>query len=371
MKYDYLIVGAGLYGAVMAEQAEKAGKTALVIDKRDHIAGNIFTENINGIHVHKYGAHIFHTNNKEVWDYVQRFAVFNNFVNSPVANYNGELYSLPFNMYTFNKMWGVITPEEAEKKIKEQREATGITDPKNLEEQAISLVGTDIYEKLIKGYTEKQWGRDCKDLPSFIIKRLPVRLTFDNNYFNSLYQGIPVRGYTRMVASMLGDTEVKLGVDYLKDKEYWDAQAETIIYTGPIDAYFGYSLGALEYRSVRFETEHLDKLNFQGNAVVNYTDRETPWTRIIEHKWFQFGKDDDGQDITDTVISREFSSEWKPGDEPYYPVNDDKNASLYEQYKAMADEEKNVIFGGRLGQYRYYDMDQVIAEALRKAKEVI
>ena len=371
MKYDYLIVGAGLYGAVMAEQAEKAGKTALVIDKRDHIAGNIFTENVKGIHVHKYGAHIFHTNNKEVWDYVQRFAVFNNFVNSPVANYKGELYSLPFNMYTFNKMWGVITPDEAEAKIKEQREAAGITDPKNLEEQAISLVGTDIYEKLIKGYTEKQWGRECKDLPSFIIKRLPVRLTFDNNYFNSLYQGIPVGGYTRMVASMLGDTEVKLGVDYLKDKEYWDSQADTVIYTGPIDAYYGYSLGALEYRSVRFETEILEKANFQGNAVVNYTDRETPWTRIIEHKWFQFGKDDDGEDLPDTVISRELSSEWKPGDEPYYPVNDEKNAKLYAQYKEMADKEGNVIFGGRLGQYRYYDMDQVIAEALKKAKEII
>ena len=371
MKYDYLIVGAGLYGAVMAEQAEKAGKTALVIDKRDHIAGNIFTENVKGIHVHKYGAHIFHTNNKEVWDYVQRFAVFNNFVNSPVANYKGELYSLPFNMYTFNKMWGVITPDEAEAKIKEQREAAGITDPKNLEEQAISLVGTDIYEKLIKGYTEKQWGRECKDLPSFIIKRLPVRLTFDNNYFNSLYQGIPVGGYTRMVASMLGDTEVKLGVDYLEDKEYWDSQADTVIYTGPIDAYYGYSLGALEYRSVRFETEILEKANFQGNAVVNYTDRETPWTRIIEHKWFQFGKDDDGEDLPDTVISRELSSEWKPGDEPYYPVNDEKNAALYERYREMADKEGNVIFGGRLGQYRYYDMDQVIAEALKKAKEII
>ena len=367
---DYLIVGAGLYGAVIAQKAKEAGKSVLVIEKRDHIAGNVYTEDVEGIHVHKYGAHIFHTNNKEVWEYVQKFATFNRFTNSPVANYKGELYSLPFNMYTFNKMWGVVTPEEAAAKIAEQRkEITG--EPKNLEEQAISLVGRDIYEKLIKGYTEKQWGRDCKDLPSFIIKRLPVRLTFDNNYFNALYQGIPVGGYTKMVENMLEGIEVKLGVDYLADKESWDAQASTVIYTGPIDEYYGYSLGNLEYRSVRFENELLDIPSFQGNAAVNYTDRETPWTRIIEHKWFEFGKDDEGNDLPKTVISREYSSEWKPGDEPYYPVNDEKNSALYAKYKELADKEDKVIFGGRLGEYKYYDMDQVIAAALNKAKEII
>ena len=364
--YDYLVVGAGLYGAVIAQKAKEAGKTVLVIEKRSHIAGNVYTEDVEGIHVHKYGAHIFHTNNKEVWDYVQRFATFNRFTNSPVANYKGELYSLPFNMYTFNKMWGVVTPEEAAAKIAEQRkEITG--DPQNLEEQAISLVGRDIYEKLIKGYTEKQWGRDCKDLPSFIIKRLPVRLTFDNNYFNALYQGIPVGGYTKMVANMLEGVEVKLGVDYFENKAEWDSQAKKVIFTGPIDAYFNYSLGNLEYRSVRFETELLDIPNFQGNAAVNYTDRETPWTRIIEHKWFEFGKDDEGNDLPKTVISREYSSEWKLGDEPYYPVNDEKNSALYSKYKELADKEEKVIFGGRLGEYKYYDMDQVIAVALEKS----
>ena len=368
--YDYLIVGAGLYGVTCARQLTDAGKKVLVIDKRDHIAGNIYAEKIEGINVHKYGAHIFHTNDKGVWEYVNRFAEFNRFTNSPVANYKGELYSMPFNMYTFNKMWGVVTPEEAAAKIEEQRKEVNGT-PQNLEEQAISLVGRDIYEKLIKGYTEKQWGRDCKNLPAFIIKRLPVRLTFDNNYFNALYQGIPVGGYTKMVEHMLDGIEVKLGVDYLKNKEESDRLAEKVIYTGPIDAYFNFELGNLEYRSVRFETEVLDKPNFQGNAAVNYTDRETPWTRIIEHKWFEFGKDEDGNDLPKTVVSREYSSEWKPGDEPYYPVNDEKNSKLYEEYKALADKESNVVFGGRLGEYKYYDMDKVIRVALDKAVELL
>ena len=362
--YDYLIVGAGLYGAVCAREAVNAGKKVLVIDKRPHIAGNVYTEQIEGINVHVYGAHIFHTNNRAVWDYVNRFAEFNRFTNSPVANYRGELYSLPFNMYTFNKMWGVVTPEEAQAKIEEQKRQAGITEPKNLEEQAISLVGTDIYEKLIKGYTEKQWGRPCRELPAFIIKRLPVRLTFDNNYFNALYQGIPMGGYTKMVENMLSGIEVRLNVDYFDHKDELDALADRVIYTGPIDAYFGYRLGNLEYRSVRFETEVLDKPNFQGNAAVNYTDRETPFTRIIEHKWFEFGNQ------PKTVISREYSSEWKPGDEPYYPVNDDRNGDLYRQYKALADAEEKVIFGGRLGEYKYYDMDAVIASALEKCKEL-
>ena len=367
--YDYLIVGAGLFGAVFAHEAAKEGKSVLVIERRNHIAGNVYTEDIEGIHVHKYGAHIFHTNLKHVWDYVQQFATFNRFTNSPVANYHGELYSLPFNMYTFNKMWGVVTPEEAAAKIEEQRRAAGITEPKNLEEQAISLVGTDIYEKLIKGYTEKQWGRPCSELPAFIIKRLPVRLTFDNNYFNALYQGIPVGGYTKMVGNMLRGVEVKLGIDYLADKEKWDSMAEHVIYTGPIDAYFHYDLGPLEYRSVRFETEVLDQPNFQGNAAVNYTDRETPWTRIIEHKWFEFGKNSEGNDLPKTVISREYSSEWKVGDEPYYPVNDEKNGALYQKYKQLAERETKVIFGGRLGEYKYYDMDAVIDLALQCAEK--
>ena len=367
-KYDYLVVGSGLYGSVFAREAKAHGRSVLVIDKRPNIAGNVYTEKIENIHVHKYGAHIFHTNLPYVWEYVQQFAVFNRFTNSPVANYKGELYSLPFNMYTFNKMWGVVTPEEAAAKIEEQRkEITG--EPKNLEEQAISLVGRDIYEKLIKGYTEKQWGRDCKDLPAFIIKRLPVRLTFDNNYFNALYQGIPMGGYTEMVANMLDGIEVRLGVDYLENKEELDKIADKVIYTGPIDAYFGFSLGNLEYRSVRFENEILDIPNFQGNAAVNYTDRETPWTRIIEHKWFEFGRDDEGRDIPKTVISREYSSEWKPGDEPYYPVNDEKNGALYRAYREMADREEHVIFGGRLGEYKYYDMDQVIAAALEMCRK--
>ena len=367
MQYNYLIVGAGLYGAVFAQQAKAAGKTVLVIDKRDHIAGNVYTEKVEGIDFHKYGAHIFHTNNKRVWNYVNQFAEFNRFTNSPVANYKGELYSLPFNMYTFNKMWGVVTPEEAAAKIDQQRQEAGITEPKNLEEQAISLVGTDIYEKLIKGYTQKQWGRPCNELPSFIIKRLPVRLTFDNNYFNALYQGIPVGGYTRLVERMLDGIEVRLGVDYLENKAELDALAETIVYTGPIDAYFGYRLGTLEYRSVRFENELLDIPNFQGNAAVNYTDAETPYTRIIEHKWFTFGKDEQGNDLPKTIISREYSSEWHPDDEPYYPVNDAKNSALYQQYKALAQKEKRVIFGGRLGEYKYYDMDAVINAALNQA----
>ena len=369
--YDYLVVGAGLYGAVFAHEVKKHGKSVLVIDKRPNIAGNVYTEDIEKIHVHKYGAHIFHTNNRKVWEYVNQFAEFNRFTNSPVANYHGELYSLPFNMYTFNKMWGVVTPEEAAAKIEEQKKAAGITEPKNLEEQAISLVGTDIYEKLVKGYTEKQWGRPCSELPSFIIKRLPVRLTFDNNYFNALYQGIPMGGYTKMVANMLEGIEVKLGVDYLAEKEAYDKLADKVIYTGAIDAYFDFKLGALEYRSVRFETELLDKPNFQGNVAVNYTDAETPWTRIIEHKWFEFGKDDEGNEIPKTVISREYSSEWKPGDEPYYPVNDEKNGNLYAEYKKLAEGEQKVVFGGRLGEYKYYDMDAVIASALEMCEKML
>ncbi len=366
--YDYLVVGSGLFGAIFAHEAKEAGKSVLVIDKRGNIAGNVYTEDVEGIHVHKYGAHIFHTNNTEVWEYVQKFATFNRFTNSPVANYKGELYSMPFNMYTFNKMWGVVTPEEAQAKIDSQRkEITG--EPKNLEEQAISLVGRDIYEKLVKGYTEKQWGRDCKDLPAFIIKRLPVRLTFDNNYFNALYQGIPMGGYTKMIANMLEGIEVRLNEDYLAKKDEYDAMAKKVIYTGPIDAYFNYSLGNLEYRSVRFETELLDTPNYQGNAAVNYTDRETPYTRIIEHKWFEFGKDDNGNDIPKTVISKEYSSEWKPGDEPYYPVNDEKNGALYAKYKELADKESKIVFGGRLGEYKYYDMDATVASALACVKK--
>lgn len=384
MNYDYLIVGAGLFGSVFAHEAKAAGKRVLVIDRRPHIAGNVYCRDVEGIHVHEYGAHIFHTNNKEVWDYVNRFSEFNRFTNSPVANFRGELYSLPFNMYTFNKMWGVVTPKEAEARIEEQRKGyvaqkqaeRGLApdapfEPENLEEQAISLIGVDIYEKLIKGYTEKQWGRSCTELPSFIIRRLPVRLTFDNNYFNALYQGIPMGGYTRLAERMLEGIEVRLNTDYLEQKEKLDALADKVIFTGPIDAYYGYRLGTLEYRSVRFETELLDQPNFQGNAAVNYTDRETPWTRIIEHKWFQFGKDDEGRDLPKTVISREFSSEWKPGDEPYYPVNDEKNGALYMQYRELADREEKVIFGGRLGEYKYYDMDAVIASALAMAHKLL
>lgn len=365
--YDYLIIGSGLFGSVFARQAADAGKKVLVIDKRTNIAGNVYTEKVEGINFHKYGAHIFHTNNTEVWNYVNRFATFNRFTNSPVANYKGELYSMPFNMYTFNKMWGVVTPEEAAAKIEEQKkEITG--EPQNLEEQAISLVGRDIYEKLVKGYTEKQWGRDCKELPAFIIRRLPVRLTFDNNYFNALYQGIPIGGYTKLVENLLEGIEVRLNEDYLEDKAEWNAMAEKVVYTGAIDAYFDYALGNLEYRSVRFENEILDVPNFQGNAAVNYTDKETPWTRIIEHKWFEFGKDEEGNDLPKTIISKEYSSEWKPGDEPYYPVNDEKNGELYQKYKALAEKEENIIFGGRLGEYKYYDMDAVIASALECAR---
>ncbi len=358
MKYDYLIVGAGLCGAIFAREAVNAGKTCLVVEKRDHIAGNIYTNNIEGINVHEYGAHIFHTNNREVWEYLNRFTEFNRYTNSPVANYHGELYSLPFNMYTFNKMWGVVTPEQAAAKIEEQREAAGITEPANLEEQAISLVGSDIYEKLVKGYTEKQWGRPCTELPAFIIKRLPVRLTFDNNYFNALYQGIPVGGYTQMVEKMLDGIEVRLNTDYLKNREELDQLADKVFYTGPIDAYFDYQLGYLQYRSVRFETEVLDMPNYQGNAVINYTDRETPYTRIIEHKHFEFGTQ------PKTVISKEYSSEWKPGDEPFYPVNDQRNNELLQAYQKMAAGCGNVIFGGRLGEYKYYDMDAAAARTL-------
>ena len=358
MRYDYLIVGAGLYGAVFAYEAKKAGKTCLVVEKRDHIAGNIYTEDVNGIRVHKYGAHIFHTSDKAVWDYVNQFAEFNNYINSPVARYKDELYNLPFNMNTFSKMWGIATPKEAQDIIASQIAELNITEPRNLEEQALSLVGRDVYEKLIKGYTEKQWGRDCKDLPSFIIKRLPLRFTYDNNYFNDRYQGIPMGGYTAIVEKMLEGIEVRLNTDYLEHREDLDALADKIIYTGMIDKFYDYKLGVLEYRSVRFETEKLDMENYQGNAVVNYTHRDVPYTRIIEHKHFEFGKQ------PTTVISREYSSEWKKGDEPYYPVNNDKNNALYEQYRALAEAEGKVIFGGRLGGYKYYDMDKVIAAAL-------
>lgn len=361
--YDYLIVGSGLFGSTFARLAKDAGKTVLVVDKRNNIGGNVYTEKVEGINVHKYGAHIFHTNNKQVWEFVNRFADFNRYTNSPIANYKGELYSLPFNMLTFNKMWGVVTPDEAIAKIEEQKSSAKIAEPKNLEEQAISLVGKDIYEKLVKGYTEKQWGRECNKLPAFIIKRLPVRFTFDNNYFNALYQGIPIGGYTGMIEKMLEGIEVKTGVNYLQGKEELRKTAKKIIYTGAIDEYYSYCFGPLEYRSVRFETEILDAPNFQGNAVVNYTDRETPWTRIIEHKWFEFGKDENGNELPKTVISREYSSEWKVGDEPYYPVNDDKNSTLYLKYKELASKENNIIFGGRLGEYKYYDMDKTIEAA--------
>lgn len=363
--YDYLIVGAGLYGAVFAHEAAKKGRTCLVIDKRSHIAGNIYTEDVDGIAVHKYGAHIFHTSNKKVWEYVQQFAEFNHYINSPVAVYKDELYNLPFNMNTFSKMWGIKTPAEAKAKIQEQIADLNITEPKNLEEQALSLVGTDVYEKLVKGYTEKQWGRDCKDLPSFIIKRLPLRFVYDNNYFNDPYQGIPKGGYTQMVANMLGDTEVLLNTDFYEFIKGHEGIAKTIVFTGMIDEFFDYKLGVLEYRSVRFEEEKLDMESFQGNAVVNYTEREVPYTRIIEHKHFDFGKQ------PTTVISREYPSEWKKGDEPYYPINNERNNDLYAQYKELADQETNVIFGGRLGGYKYYDMDKVIEAALAKAEEVL
>lgn len=363
MKYDYLVVGAGLYGAVFAYEAKKKGKTCLVIDKRDHIAGNIYCENVSGINVHKYGAHIFHTSDKKIWEYVNQFVEFNNYINSPVARYKNELYNLPFNMNTFSKMWNIATPQEAKDIIASQIADLNITEPKNLEEQALSLVGKDVYEKLIKGYTEKQWGRDCKDLPSFIIKRLPLRFIYDNNYFNDRYQGIPIGGYTKIVEKMLDGIEVRLNTNYLDNREEFDAMADKIVYTGMIDQFYDYKLGVLEYRSVRFETEELPMENYQGNAVVNYTEREVPYTRIIEHKHFEFGKQ------PTTIISREYSSEWKKGDEPYYPVNNDKNNALYQQYKELADKEHKVIFGGRLGGYKYYDMDKVIAAALEMCEK--
>lgn len=365
MQFDYLVVGAGLFGAVFAHEAKKQGKTVLVVEKRDHIAGNVYTHTVEGIEVHQYGAHIFHTSNERVWGYVNEHASFNNFVNAPVANYQGRLFNLPFNMNTFYAMWGVKTPAEARAKIEAQRREAGISEPHNLEEQAISLVGEDIYRILIKGYTEKQWGRTCRDLPPSIIKRLPVRLTFDNNYFNDRYQGIPTEGYTKMVASLLEGIEVRLGVDYLQNKKSLDALADKVVYTGPIDAYFGYCLGALSYRSVRFETEVLDEENHQGVAVVNYTEREIPYTRIIEHKHFAFGRQ------AKTVISKEYPAEWKLGDEPYYPVNDAQNTALYAQYKALADAQSKVIFGGRLGSYRYYDMDKVIEAALVLTDQIL
>ena len=360
-QYDYLIVGAGLFGATFAQQMTERGKRCLVIDRRTHIAGNVYTEPIEGIDVHVYGAHIFHTSDEQVWQYVNRFATFNRYTNAPVANYKGKIYNLPFNMNTFYQMWGVITPAEAMAKIEEQRAAHAVFEPQNLEEQAIQLVGTDLYERLVKGYTEKQWGRDCRELPPFIIKRLPVRFVYDNNYFNDRYQGIPMGGYTDMVARMLDGIEVRLGIDYFANREALSALAETVVYTGAVDAYFACCYGPLAYRNVRFETEILDVANYQGNAVINYTDRETPYTRIIEHKHFTFGTQ------KKTVISREYSVEWREGDEPYYPVNDEKNGALYEKYRALAEKEPNVIFGGRLGEYRYYDMDGVIASALDAA----
>ena len=372
-KYDYLIVGAGLYGAVFAREACKRGKKILVIDKRPHTAGNIYTQNIDNIIVHKYGAHIFHTDNKRVWDYVNNFAEFNNFINSPVANYKGELYALPFNMHTFNKIWGVITPQEAEAKIKSQVKAAGIINPpKNLEEQAISLVGLDIYNKLIKGYTQKQWGRECKDLPADIIKRIPVRFMFNNNYFNSRYQGVPVKGYADLVNKILDNKniEIKLNLNYLEHKGELNNLAEKIIYTGQIDEFYDYKFGALEYRALRFEHENLNINNFQGCAVINYTDSETPYTRIIEHKWFNFGKGFDGEILDKTIISREYSLKWQKDGEAYYPVNDAKNNNLYNLYKNLAEQNKNIIFGGRLGEYKYYDMDTAVIRALEVAGQI-
>lgn len=358
-KYDYLIVGAGLYGSIFAYEMNKKGKKCLVIDKRNHIGGNIYCENIEGINVHKYGAHIFHTSNKEVWEYINQFCEFNNYINSPIANYKGEIYNLPFNMNTFNKLWGVVTPKEAREKIEEQKKEFSINEPKNLEEQAISLIGKDIYEKLIKGYTEKQWGRKATELPAFIIKRLPVRFIYDNNYFNDRYQGIPIGGYTKIIEKMLDGIEIKLNTNFFDDREYFENIAEKIVFTGMIDEFYNYKFGKLEYRSLRFETETLDEENYQGNAVVNYTERKIPYTRIIEHKHFEFGKQEK------TVITREYPSEWKEGDEPYYPVNDERNNELYEKYRELAEKEENVIFGGRLGEYKYYDMDKVIEKVLK------
>ena len=365
--FDYLVVGAGLFGAVFAHEAHKRGKRVLVIDRRSHIAGNVYTENVDGINVHKFGAHIFHTSNKEVWDYIQQFAEFNRYTNSPVARYKDELYNLPFNMNTFSQMWGVKTPAEAQKKLDEQKAeavaALNGREPANLEEQALSLVGRDVYEKLIKGYTEKQWGRKCTELPAFIIKRLPVRLVYDNNYFNDKYQGIPVGGYTQIVEKMLDGVEVRLGVDFFKERGALTANAKKVVFTGMIDEYYDYRFGELEYRSLRFETEDLPQENFQGNAVVNYTEAQVPYTRIIEHKHFEFGCQG-GSATNHTVITREYPATWRRGDEPYYPMNDEKNNALYAKYRAMADTEANVIFGGRLGMYKYFDMHHVIAEAL-------
>ena len=361
-KYDYLIVGAGLYGSIFVYEMNKKGKKCLVIDKRNHIGGNIYCENIEGINVHKYGAHIFHTSNKEVWEYINKFCEFNNYVNSPIANYKGEIYNLPFNMNTFNKLWGVVTPKEAKAKIEEQKKEFFITEQKNLEEQAISLIGKDIYEKLIKGYTEKQWGRKATELPAFIIKRLPVRFTYDNNYFNDRYQGIPIGGYTKIIEKMLKGIEIKLNTNFFDNREYFENIAEKIVFTGMIDEFYNYKFGKLEYRSLRFETGTLDEENYQGNAVVNYTEREIPYTRIIEHKHFEFGKQEK------TVITKEYPSEWKEGDEPYYPVNDERNNKLYEKYRELAEKETNIIFGGRLGEYKYYDMDKVIEKVLKDLK---
>lgn len=361
-QYDYVLVGGGLYSGVWAYKAAQAGKKCLVVEKRNHLGGNVYCEDVEGIHVHKYGAHIFHTSNREVWDFVGSLAEFNRYTNSPVANYKGEMYNMPFNMNTFSKMWGISTPEQAKAKIEEQR-ASVTGEPKNLEEQAIRLVGTDIYEKLVKGYTEKQWGRDCRELPAFIIKRLPVRYTYDNNYFNDLYQGIPIGGYNVIIDKLFEGCDVELGVDYLADREHYDSLGETVVYTGMIDAYFGYQYGKLEYRSLRFETEVVDTDNYQGVAVVNYTDRETPYTRVIEHKHFEFGTQ------PKSVITREYPSDWEEGMEPYYPVNDEKNQELYGRYAKLAGEVPHVIFGGRLGEYKYYDMDKVIESALAAAKK--
>ena len=369
-KYDYLIVGAGLYGSTFAYLATKQGKRCLVIDKREHVGGNLYCENVEGINVHKYGAHIFHTSNKRVWDFVNSIVEFNRYTNSPVANYKGRMYNLPFNMNTFYQMWGVRTPEEAQAKIEEQRmeameamRREGVSEPRNLEEQALTLIGRDIYERLIKGYTEKQWGRSCKDLPAFIIRRLPVRLVYDNNYFNDKYQGIPIGGYNKLIDRMLEGADVRTGIDFFDDRELWEAKAEKVVFTGKIDEYFGYRYGMLEYRTVSFEQETLDMANYQGNAVVNYTDREVPYTRVIEHKHFEMF----GQEVYDnpkTVVSREFSTEWKPGMEPYYPVNDERNNSLAEKYRALAAQEKNVIFGGRLAEYKYYDMAPIVERVM-------
>ena len=373
--YDYLVVGSGLFGAIFAYEANKKGKKVLVIDKRTHIGGNIYTENKDGINVHKYGAHIFHTSNKEVWDYINQFAEFNRYTNSPVARYKNELYNMPFNMNTFNKLWGVVTPKEAQEKIEQEKKEAGITEPKNLEEQAISLVGKTIYEKLVKGYTEKQWGQKATELPSFINKRLPFRFIYDNNYFNNLYQGIPVGGYTKIIEKMLDGIEIKLNCDFFENRKELESIAEKIIFTGQIDKYYNYQFGELEYRSLRFETEELEEENYQGNAVVNYTEYEIPYTRIIEHKHFEYGaslgKMPEGQVMKKTIITREYPDTWNKEKEPYYPINNEKNNKLYEKYKELADKDSKVIFGGRLGQYKYYDMDKVIQEALDLSKKIL